>query len=67
VAKLKMCKLAKLSKEELNLIQEIEAKLKHVVLIAYEKPPEIAELTIEQLEKIKNLENQLKVKLVAYK
>jgi hypothetical protein len=62
-----MCKLAKLSEEELKLIQELEAKLNHIVLIAYEKPPEIAKLTNEQLEKIKNLENQLKVKLVAYK
>ncbi|MEM3606868.1 MAG: hypothetical protein QXE30_04420 [Candidatus Bathyarchaeia archaeon] len=62
-----MCRLAKLSEEELKLIQELEAKLKHIVLIAYEKPSEIAELTNTQLEKIKNLENQLKVKLVAYK
>lgn len=62
-----MCKLAKLSEEELKLIQKLETKLKHIVLIAYEKPSEIAELTNEQLEKIRNLENQLKVKLVAYK
>ncbi len=62
-----MCRLAKLSEEELKLIQDLESKLKHVVLIAYEKPPEIAELTSEQLEKIKDLETQLKVKLVAYK
>ncbi|MBS7655745.1 hypothetical protein KEJ50_04500 [Candidatus Bathyarchaeota archaeon] len=62
-----MCRLAKLSEEELKLIQKLEAKLKRIVLIAYEKPSEIAELTNKQLEKIKDLEKQLNVKLVAYK
>lgn len=62
-----MCRFAKLSEEELKSIQELEARLGRVVLIAYEKPPEVAELTEEQLREIKGLEAKLNLKLVAYK
>lgn len=62
-----MCRLAKLSEEELKSIQELEARLGRIVLVAYEKPPELAKLTEEQLEEIKGLEAKLNLKLVAYK
>ncbi|MEM2896866.1 MAG: hypothetical protein QXG01_04760 [Candidatus Bathyarchaeia archaeon] len=61
-----MCKIAKLTEEELRIIQESERKLNRVTLIAYEKTPEIARLTDGQLGRVKELENELKVYLLAY-
>ena len=61
-----MCRLARLTESQLNDIKEFEAKWKSVVLLAFEKPPELAKLSEEQLRKLQELEKELSVCLVAY-
>jgi hypothetical protein len=62
-----MCKLAKLTEPQLKDIRQIEAKWKSIVLLAYEKPPELANLSSEQVRRLQKLEKELSVSLMAYK
>ena len=62
-----MCRLATLTESQLDDIREFEAKWKSVVLLAFEKPPELAKLSGEQLRKLQELEKELNACLVAYK
>ena len=62
-------KTAQLSEEELAKVQALEAELgDDVVVVAYEKPWQPARLTEEQVDKLMNLEQELrKAYLVAYR
>ncbi len=60
-----MCRLAKLTENELKNVRDCEKRL-DLVLVAYEKCPKLAELTDEQLTRIRDVENQLGLRLVAY-
>jgi len=62
-------KLAMLNAQQVAKVRELEAQLgDDVVILAYDKPLEPAELTDEQVEKIKQAEAELeKVYLVVYK
>ncbi len=62
-----MCRLAQLTEPQLSDIGKLEAKWKGVTLLAYEKPPELASLSNEQLKKLQKLEQELGVNLLAYK
>lgn len=62
-----MCKLAKLTDPQLNDIRQLEAKWKSIVLLAYEKQPELANPSAEQIRRLQKLEKELGVSLVAYK
>ena len=62
-----MYRLAKLTASQLKDIRKLEAKWKGVVVLAYEKAPEPANLSTEQLSRIMELEKELDVVLVAYK
>lgn len=62
-----MCRLAKLTESQLSDIRKLEAKWKGVVVLAYEKAPEPANLSTEQLRRLQELEKELGVVLVAYK
>jgi hypothetical protein len=64
---LRMCRLAKLTESQLNDIRKLEAKWKGVVILAYEKAPEPANLSKQQLRRLQELEKELGVVLVAYK
>jgi hypothetical protein len=46
-------------------LQEMEAK-HGIILLAYEKPPEHAELTQDQLLQVQQLERKLRCRLIAY-
>ena len=62
-----MCRLAKLTESQLRDIRELEGKMKGIVLVAYEKRPQLAKLSNEQLKKLQKLEQELGVNLLAYK
>jgi len=62
-----MCRLARLTESQLSDIRKLEAKWKGIVLLAYEKPAELARLSNEQLKKLQRLERELGVNLQAYK
>jgi len=62
-----MYRLAKLTASQLNDIRKLEAKWKGVVVLAYEKVPEPAALSEEQLRRLQALEKELGVVLIAYK
>ncbi|MGB8779169.1 MAG: hypothetical protein WCD81_00785 [Candidatus Bathyarchaeia archaeon] len=62
-----MYRLAKLTATQLNDIRKLEAKWKGVVVLAYEKAPEPANLSEEQLRRLQKLEKELGVVLIAYK
>jgi len=62
-----MCRLAELTGSQLSDIRKLEAKWKGIFLLAYEKPPELASLSREQLKKLQKLEQELGVNLLAYK
>ena len=49
-----MCRLAKLTESQLSDIRKLEDKWKGVVLVAYEKPPELARLSNEQLRSFRS-------------
>ncbi len=59
-------KYAKLNKDDLSKIQELE-KQTGTILVAYEKDSPYASLTDEQVKKIQQLEKELGVILLAYK
>jgi hypothetical protein len=62
-----MYKLAKLTESQLNDISKLETEWKGVVVLAYEKAPKPANLSTEQLRRLRELEKELGVVLVAYK
>jgi hypothetical protein len=62
-----MCRLARLTESQLSDIRKLEAKWKGVILLAYEEPPELANLSSEQIRKLQKLEKELGVCLMAYK
>jgi len=62
-----MCRFAKLTESQLDGIRKLEAKWKNIVLLAYEKQPEFAKLSAVQLRKLRKLEKELGLSLVAYK
>ena len=62
-----MCRLAELTESQLSDIRKLEAKWEGIILLAYEKPPELASLSSEQLKKLQKLEQELGVNLLAYK
>ncbi|MGQ9723042.1 MAG: hypothetical protein ACUVXA_17165 [Candidatus Jordarchaeum sp.] len=57
---------AKLKKEQITKIQELEKEL-NVVLVAFGKPTSFADLSSEQLKRIQNLEKELGLTLLAMK
>ncbi len=57
---------AKLTEGELQKIRQLESELKDICLLAVEKPPALAQLSDEQLAKVRALEKELGVRLVAY-
>jgi hypothetical protein len=60
-------KLAKLTQDQLEEIKKLEERWKGVILLAYEKSAEPAQLSPEQLAKIQNMERELGVILVAFR
>jgi hypothetical protein len=62
-----MNSLAKLTDVQLNEIRKFEKEWNDIVLLAYQKPAEPAQLSLEQMQKIRNLEKKLGIILVAYK
>jgi hypothetical protein len=62
-----MFRLAKLTESQLSDVRKLEAKWKGIILLAYEKPLELASLSNEQLKKLQKLEQELGVNLLAYK
>jgi hypothetical protein len=60
-------RLAKLTESQIREIRKLEERWENIVVLAYEKPREPARLSSKQLEKIRTLEKELKVALVAYK
>jgi hypothetical protein len=62
-----MNSLAKLTDVQLNEIRKFEKEWNDIVLLAYQKPAEPAQLSLEQMQKIRNLEKELGIILVAYK
>lgn len=52
---------------QLKEVRKLEDHWKNVTLLAYEKPSETAKLSPEQLQKIRTLEKELGVILVAYR
>jgi len=61
-----MSRLAKLTQAQLEEIRRFEERWNNVILLAYEKPAEPAKLSPEQLKKVKALEKELGVILLAY-
>ena len=59
-------KYAKLNKEGITKLQELEKELGKIV-IAYENESVYADLTPDQLKMMQDLENDLGVILIAYK
>ncbi|MCP4763689.1 MAG: hypothetical protein GY870_18100 [archaeon] len=55
---------AKLNDDQIKKLNEMEKDL-DTVLIAFEKPSGFADLSVEKLEKIKSLEDDLGLKLIA--
>jgi hypothetical protein len=62
-----MSKLAKLTDDQLQEIRKFEKRWNNVMLLAYEKSAEPATLSPEQLDKIRSLEKELGVVIVAYR
>lgn len=62
-----MRKFAKLTESQIEEIRKFEARWKNLVLLAYEKPIEPANLSSEQVKQIQRLEKELNVTLVAYR
>jgi hypothetical protein len=62
-----MSKLARLTQTQLEEIRKLEERWSNVVLLAYEKPVQLAKLSREQLKKVQALEKELGVVLVAYR
>jgi len=60
-------RLAKLTESQIREIRKLEERWENIVVLAYEKPLEPAKLSPKQLEKIRTLEKELRVALVAYK
>jgi len=60
-------RLAKLTQAQLEEIRKFEQRWNNVVLLAYEKPAEAAKLSPEQVKKLRALEKELGVILVAYR
>lgn len=60
-------RFATLTQVQEDKLKEVEAELKNVYVIAYEKPLEPARLTEDQLEKLQEAEHDMPgVVLVAY-
>ncbi len=59
--------IAQLSREAVEKVRELEARLGDSYVVAYQMPLRPAELSPEQLEEVRRAEEELGVCLVAYR